>query len=564
MNGKNNTRTNELVTFKAHRCDGPCNEDVAVVATENRTRYWSNTADWPEGEFPEEGKDVIIQPGWNMIYDLEESPIYKVIQINGILTFKNESDAHLHAEHIFVRAGELHIGSPEFPFLHKAKITLHGSRNMESIVYDNAIEAGNKVLANVNVVQMHGIKRTKHMTRLHAEAIQGATSITVETGLDLIQGDRLALAPTGYDYVTSEEAFVQAYDTATGVVTLVSPLLHYHWGSAVSTANKYNGADIRGEVLILSRNIVIAGEDLDTWGGQIVTSDTIEVNTLGEVIMRQGVTVMHNVEIYNCSQMNTQKGALRWEGAAGKYSHIKGVSLHNGHGWTMQIKSSANVKIEESVAYHFKPIGMAIRSSNNITLHRNIIVNVHERGGESFEGQNVADRRGAISVCAIDDNDRCENNKVTENIVAGAAYAGFLIHGHKCGDYTQHFKGNVAHSVKGFKGGTGAIIFPNGQTGQDTGCMEGSYFTAYKCFLQGIFSFDKGREVRMSHLTMIDNVLGAGAQLVGKGEDQYLSHKQVIQDSMFYGESEIPDCPHQNKDSCIITKKFAVFPGTAA
>jgi hypothetical protein len=48
-----------------------------------------------------------------MIYDVEESPIFKLVRINGKLTFKNDTDKllHLRAKHIYVRAGELHIGS---------------------------------------------------------------------------------------------------------------------------------------------------------------------------------------------------------------------------------------------------------------------------------------------------------------------------------------------------------------------------------------------------------------------------------------------------------------------
>jgi len=96
-----------------------------------------------------------------MIYDLEESPIFKLIRINGRLTFKNDTEKllHLRAKHIFIRAGELHIGSKESPFMGKAKITLYGEKEFESIVYDNAIEAGNKLIANLGLVSMWGKPR---------------------------------------------------------------------------------------------------------------------------------------------------------------------------------------------------------------------------------------------------------------------------------------------------------------------------------------------------------------------------------------------------------------------
>ena len=66
----------------------------------------------------------------------------------------------------------------------------------------------------------------------------------------------------------------------------------------MSTASKYNGVDIRGEVLLLTRNIQIIGSRLDGWGGQVVTSSTLDSN----MNVYNGITIMDSVEIYNCSQ----------------------------------------------------------------------------------------------------------------------------------------------------------------------------------------------------------------------------------------------------------------------
>ena len=52
---------------------------------------------------------------------------------------------------------------------------------------------------------------------------------------------------------------MSAYDFETGIVTLETEVKYYHWGAEESTASTYNGVDIRGEVLILSRNIKISG-----------------------------------------------------------------------------------------------------------------------------------------------------------------------------------------------------------------------------------------------------------------------------------------------------------------
>lgn len=96
---------------------------------------------------------------------------------------------NLHAKHIFVRAGELIIGTEEEPFVGNAQITLYGEQQSETIVFDNTIEAGNKVLSNVGYVQMYGTQRERRMFRLMESAEIGATEIQLEAGLDLVEGD---------------------------------------------------------------------------------------------------------------------------------------------------------------------------------------------------------------------------------------------------------------------------------------------------------------------------------------------------------------------------------------
>ena len=104
------------------------------------------------------------------------------------------------------------------------------------------------------------------MTRLLREVAKGDEEILVETGLDLVEGDRIALAATGYAQDAGEDNFVESYDPDYGVLKLTSPLRYYHWGASESTADDYNGVDMRGEVLILSRNLKVVGEDVESWG----------------------------------------------------------------------------------------------------------------------------------------------------------------------------------------------------------------------------------------------------------------------------------------------------------
>jgi archaellum component FlaG (FlaF/FlaG flagellin family) len=259
INAKNKStyarRTIELV---GHRCDGPCLEPLSEddVVTDTTPRMWSFPTSWPSGIVPVSGDDVKILQGMNMILDIAETPIFGNVEVNGMLSFKNDTDIHLRVKHLFIRAGELHIGSKDYPFKNKAIITLHGAKDDRAMVYETNVEAGNKVIANVGKIVMVGTPRIKTLTRLVKPAQKGSSTIQVETGLDLVEGDKIALAATSFKHDAGEDADIVTYDDTTGEATLKDPLLFYHWGSSTSTSEKY-GKDIRGEVILLTRNIKI-------------------------------------------------------------------------------------------------------------------------------------------------------------------------------------------------------------------------------------------------------------------------------------------------------------------
>lgn len=444
---------------------------------ESKKRYWNNSADWPEGKVPEEGEDVHIEPGWNMVFNMNPSPVYKLIRVNGNLTFDNTTDTHLRCKHLFIRAGELHIGSAEYPYEKNGRITLYGEKQMETIVYDNAIEAGNKLIANINVMRIYGKKRGWKMTRLLNPALKGSNELEVEPGLEIFEGDRLGVLPTSYDPKAVDDVFVESYDSTTGKIIINSTLDYYHWGRPFSTESTHDGLDMRGEVILLTRNVVIDAEDIESWGGQIVTGDTLEIYGT-EIIQRQGTTVIDSVEIFNCSQIDTFKAALRFESASSLWSSVTNSAIHNGYAWGLMVKASANIHIEDNVFFRFRPIGVGVMTSKNVTIDGNVVANVVDR--TTLEGKEVMDKAGAFSICAyFGDDPACADIKMRNNLAAGSTYGGFVTVGHDCGDYSSRYEGNVAHSINGMKSGIGAY-FKNAPSQGD--CTEFSRFKAYKCY----------------------------------------------------------------------------------
>jgi len=112
---------------------------------------------------------------------------------------------------------------------------------------------------------MYGITPAKTMVRVIEPAVVGATSIKVDTGLtDWQVDDKVWLAPTSFNALASDYITIETINTETGVITFTTALKYYHFGAAESTASHYNDVvDIRGEVVILSRNVRVVGDNTD-------------------------------------------------------------------------------------------------------------------------------------------------------------------------------------------------------------------------------------------------------------------------------------------------------------
>ncbi len=197
------------------RCTGGC-QTKNIVEVSEVLRYWSVEADW-DGAMPVAGGNAIVQPGWNMIYDIESTNAvdYNIVEIHGRLSFNKSENGDKHyelkAKQIEVYPGELLIGDVTEPYQDKATITILGSANEQSFAYNNNVIAGNKILFVANKFVAHGKDLTNgdptHV-KLLAPAAKGASTITLQTGLNWNAGDRIAIASTSYDYTTTEEATI--------------------------------------------------------------------------------------------------------------------------------------------------------------------------------------------------------------------------------------------------------------------------------------------------------------------------------------------------------------------
>lgn len=187
------------VTLTGVRCVSNCVPDVPDdLPVEDRIRFWSVLADWDgRATIPMDGEDVVIPSNWNMMYDVAVADAKKVksLEINGKLTFLPGADRLLKAYNLWVRSGELNIGSEAQPFPNKATIELQGDNTEEFFAFTRSIEAGNKNLVITGDANFYGLPRDQR-TRLQRTSYRNNKELLVETGLDWVADEMIVIAPT--------------------------------------------------------------------------------------------------------------------------------------------------------------------------------------------------------------------------------------------------------------------------------------------------------------------------------------------------------------------------------
>jgi len=300
------------------------------------------------------------------------------------------------------------------------------------VVLDGALEAGNKVLVNVGSVNFYGIQRTQNARLRLPVQVGQINDIMVDAGLDWVAGDELYFAPTTIQMHHSDYRIIESYSSSTGLLTLTRGLDHYHYGASKSTAGQYNGADIRCEVKLLTRNVKIAGDDTDGWGGTILTTTMLEVDALQT---RVGHIVMDSVQVYNCSQRDTYKAAVRFDlayTAETRRNFIRNSAIHNGLGWGLAVKDSSHVTVENTAFIGFRAVGIMIHSSKMLNFDGVFVADVPER--EVVAIDKFVDKRSGWAVCSYFGESGCDDISIINSAAVGTVWAGFMMYGHECGE----------------------------------------------------------------------------------------------------------------------------------
>ena len=292
-----------------------------------RAGYWSDPKTWPGGKKPSATEVAVIPCGMAVV--LDENAELKGLTINGVLRFA-EKNLELRTNWIMVH-GKLEVGTPEHPFRHRAIITLTGNNPSE-----DQMGMGTKVIGVMGgVLELHGEPR-KGWTKLAQTAPRGANQITVLDARDWRVGDRIVLASTDYN---PEQAEVRTITAISGnTITLNEQLRYPHFGEITF------GVDQRGEVGLLSRNILIRGDE-----------SSINSGFGGHIMAMQGSTMrISGVELHRMGQRNLLgRYPIHWHlmgRAPGQY--IKHSSIHESFNRCITIHGTSEVEVVGNVAYN--------------------------------------------------------------------------------------------------------------------------------------------------------------------------------------------------------------------
>jgi G8 domain/FG-GAP-like repeat len=214
---------------------------------------WSDPTTWG-GAIPAAGQQVTIPAGRRIILDVSPPPL-KSLLIEGQLAMDPDKDINLTADWIIVtgQGAKLSMGNQASAYRRRATITLTGTNPNENIM-----GMGTKVLGAMSggKIELYGESRLS-WTQLGASAAKGASTITLKENVGWRVGERIVIASTAMDPNEAEERTISS--VSGGVVTLSAPLSFSHYGQLQSYDGKT--ADQRAEVALLSRNIVIQGDD---------------------------------------------------------------------------------------------------------------------------------------------------------------------------------------------------------------------------------------------------------------------------------------------------------------
>ncbi|MEM6785940.1 MAG: G8 domain-containing protein [Myxococcota bacterium] len=314
---------------------GPAPRTQLGEATAVASGRWSDPATWG-GEVPGPRFAVTIPEGTEVLMDTASAPLHS-LHLLGTLTAAFDVDIAITSDVVMVH-GRLEIGTAERPYLQRAVITLTGE-DWDKTYGPLSDGMGLKVLGVMGggALSMVGAPR-QSWTHLDATATVGTRSLVLAEEVSWQAGDRIVVAPSDLDPHEAETFEVAAVEGRT--LTLDTPVRFQHWGEKLVYGTRE--IDVRAEVGLLSRNIVVRGDEHEDrfigghtmfMPGTDILVDGVEFTRLGQ----RGVLARYPIHFHIAGDMT---GAV-----------VRNSSVHHSFHRCVVIHTTQNVHVASVVAY---------------------------------------------------------------------------------------------------------------------------------------------------------------------------------------------------------------------
>ena len=229
-------------------------------------RLWSQASTWG-GRVPRRGDTVEIPRGITIVMDVSPPFLWR-LNVKGTLMVLNRptTDITLHLVFLHIAEdGTMLAGSPGSPFRGKLEIQLAGDEFSEP---RNFCQSGYKTICVEGRLFLHGRLPNRAWTRLNSTAGPGGDALILQEQVDWAADDEVIIAATGYDQAEAERTTVgeALYRLGEGlgsptVLRQLSPSLNHRHYAAIEKHGAFD-VDLRAEVALVSRNIVIRAVDM--------------------------------------------------------------------------------------------------------------------------------------------------------------------------------------------------------------------------------------------------------------------------------------------------------------
>ncbi len=405
------------------------------------TGYWSDARFWASLNLqkPKAADSVVIPAGSKVILD-EDLPPLAGITVLGELEFARKN-LNLSTSYLMVHGpGKLSIGSEAQPFTHKVVITLTGSSPEENIMDMGAKFLGAMMGGKLEIIGENRVPWTK----LGATALAGSTQIVLSSPVDWRVGEKIVIASSALDPHQAETRTIQAISGHT--LTLDRALDYGHFGQLQTFDGRV--LDQRAEVGLLSRNIVIQGDDNHAggFGGHVMVMGSSPIRRETSPAMRSSGKV-RGVEFRRLGQFNRLgRYPFHWHlngDSAGDY--LENSSFHSNFQRGIVVHGTDNVRVKSNVLYD--------------TLGHSIMTEDGSEQDNLFEGNLAVLTRAfpylpsnPIQVGQNDDQAatfwiKGPSNRFVGNVAAGGEFTAFWFDNVGAVDASRfEFRDNVIHS----------------------------------------------------------------------------------------------------------------------